>query len=163
MKKTPTSVPISSSQSDYSPINKPVATTGCGLASPIPAGTSTNVTIPSLPTVSEGQHTRTYRVHIPKAYDTFTPLAVVLIFHGHGGNAAGMESYTAFSQLADQQHFIAVYPQGLPDGENGQVSVLLIMESMMYFLLAMCSMICNISYALTSIVSMRQDSQMVEV
>ncbi|MDQ6660921.1 MAG: ferulic acid esterase, partial [Chloroflexota bacterium] len=96
------------------------ATTGCGQASPIPPGSSANMTISSHPAESEGEHTRTYRVHIPKAYDTHIPLAVVLVFHGYSGNAAGMESSTGFSQLADQQHFIAVYPQGLPDGEGGK-------------------------------------------
>jgi polyhydroxybutyrate depolymerase len=44
----------------------------------------------------------------------------MLIFHGFGGNDVGMERSTGFSQLADQEDFIAVYPQGLPHGDGGK-------------------------------------------
>ncbi len=95
------------------PINSPVVTTGCGHASPVQAGVSVNITIAVNPAESEGKSTRTFLLHLPKQYDDTKPLAVILAFHGHGGSAAGMEAGSGFSPLADQQHFIAVYPQGL--------------------------------------------------
>jgi polyhydroxybutyrate depolymerase len=42
----------------------------------------------------------------------------LLVFHGHGGTAADMETTTNFSSLADQQNFIAVYPQGIKDDDG---------------------------------------------
>jgi len=95
------------------PINSPVITTGCGHASPVQAGVSANITIAVNPAESEGKSTRTFLLHLPKQYDDTKPLAVILAFHGHGGSAVGMEAGAGFSALADQQHFLAVYPQGL--------------------------------------------------
>ncbi len=103
-----------------SPINSPVASTGCGQASPIAPGTSGNLTLPVNPAISAGHSSRSYRVHVPAAYNAHQPLTAVLVFHGHGGTAAGMEGGSGFSTLAEQQHFIAVYPQGLPDGYSGE-------------------------------------------
>jgi polyhydroxybutyrate depolymerase len=52
-------------------------------------------------------------VHTPIGYQDDKPLPVVLGFHGHGGTAVVFERGSGFSTLADQQHFLAVYPQGL--------------------------------------------------
>ncbi|MEO6890988.1 MAG: PHB depolymerase family esterase, partial [Ktedonobacteraceae bacterium] len=116
---TPSWTPPSQSQINYEPINRPLSTTGCGLASPIAPGRSAGVTIASHPAVSEGQRTRTYRVHVPTIYEAHQSVPVVLVFHGYTGTATGMEQGSGFSQLADQENFIAVYPQGLPDGDGG--------------------------------------------
>ena len=113
-----TGFPASNYRAYVGPINKPVATTGCGHAAPFLLGKSVNVTIAAHPAVSRGLKTRTYLLHVPSAYQENVSLSVVLIFHGYGGSAAGMEG-TGFSQLAEQQHFIAVYPQGIPDGPGG--------------------------------------------
>ncbi len=117
--RLPSRTPVPTVSSIYkNVINMPVSTTGCGKASPIPLGTSTNETITVPPEVSRGNHTRTYLVHIPTTYKVNQPHAVVLVFHGHGGNAADMESSSGFSKLAEQRGFIAVYPQGLPDDDG---------------------------------------------
>ncbi|MEO8971867.1 MAG: PHB depolymerase family esterase [Ktedonobacteraceae bacterium] len=108
------------SQSYTGPINKPVTTTGCGRVSPVAAGSSANETIAVNPAVSEGFHSRMYRVHVPVSYALNHPQAVVLAFHGFGGDASGMDLGSGFSPLADQQDFIAVYPQGLPQGVGGR-------------------------------------------
>ena len=100
-------------QADTMPVNAPVSTTGCGHNSPVAAGVTVTMTIAAQPAESEGSSTRTYLLHLPRQYDDTLPLAVVLAFHGHGGSAAGMEQTSGFSSLADQQRFIAVYPQGL--------------------------------------------------
>jgi polyhydroxybutyrate depolymerase len=102
------------------PINRPIATTGCGHVSPVAPGSSVNETIPANPAVSRGSSTRTYRVHVPAAYQINRPYPVVLVFHGAGGSAAGIEGSTGFSGLAEQQRFIAVYPQGLLNGDGGR-------------------------------------------
>lgn len=118
-RQTLSRTPRPTSQVDVGPINRPVPTTGCGQTSPISPGSSANEMIASHPAVSNGASTRMYRVHVPTTYDTNHPIAVVLAFHGYGGSAVGMEG-TGFSKLADQQNFIAVYPQGLPEGNSGK-------------------------------------------
>ncbi|HJT57677.1 MAG TPA: PHB depolymerase family esterase [Ktedonobacteraceae bacterium] len=117
--KVSAAMPQAPFQVDSGAIDRLVVTTGCGKVSPIAPGTSVDVTIEAHPRQAEGYTTRSYRVHVPTGYITDHPVPVLLIFHGHGGNAAGMESTTGFSKLADQQNFIAVYPQGLPDGPGG--------------------------------------------
>jgi polyhydroxybutyrate depolymerase len=51
---------------------------------------------------------------------------LVLIFHGGGATARAMERLTGFSELADREGFIAVYPQGIGrswnDGRDTTVS-----------------------------------------
>jgi polyhydroxybutyrate depolymerase len=65
--------------------------------------------------------TRTYLLHVPSSYQAQSSEALVLNFHGHGGNAIQQEHRTGMSLLADQQGFIVVYPQGVvgPDGRAG--------------------------------------------
>lgn len=116
-----TATPLAAMPDLYNaPINWPVQTTGCGLASAIRPGTSANITIPVNPAISEGNRTRMYRVHVPVGYQPKHPIAVVLVFHGAGGSAAGMERGSGFSAQADQHDFLAVYPQGLPNGVGGR-------------------------------------------
>jgi polyhydroxybutyrate depolymerase len=100
------------------PRDRLVVTTGCGKPSVVPPGTSSMRTISADPSVSNGHTNRTYLVHVPASYLPDMPMPVVLAFHGYGGTAAGMESSSGFSLLAEQQGLIAVYPQGLPDGGN---------------------------------------------
>ena len=48
-------------------------------------------------------------VHVPPA-GAREQLAVVLAFHGAGGNGHDMERYSGLTPLADADHFIVVYP-----------------------------------------------------
>lgn len=57
---------------------------------------------------------RTYALHVPA--ELTEPAPVVLVLHGRTGTGAGMERYTGFSDLADSEGFIVVYP----DGINGE-------------------------------------------
>lgn len=117
----PSSMPSGTQYRVYvGPVNKTAVTTGCRSGSPWPLGMSSNVSIPANPAVSRGSSTRTYRVHVPGSYVADRPQAVVLVFHGYSGNAVSMEQSTGFSRLADVQGFIAVYPQGLLDGDGGK-------------------------------------------
>lgn len=54
---------------------------------------------------------RSFRVHIPPSYQSDRPMPLVLSFHGGLGTAAGQESTSGMSPLADQAGFIVVYPQ----------------------------------------------------
>lgn len=56
---------------------------------------------------------RTYRVHLPTGYSAARPLPMVVVVHGAFDTATGMERFTGFSALADQEHFIVVYPNGI--------------------------------------------------
>lgn len=107
-----------SSPTDTIPVNHPVATSGCGKVAPVAPGSSVNVTIAAHPAESLGYSSRTYRIHVPRNYDYTHAVGVVLAFHGYGGSAAGMEAGSGLSTLADQQDFLALYPQGLPDKQT---------------------------------------------
>ena len=60
-----------------------------------------------------GGQIRLYRLHVPPDYQPGRPAPLVIALHGQGGDAAGFESYSGLSVLADQADFIVVYPQGL--------------------------------------------------
>jgi polyhydroxybutyrate depolymerase len=56
---------------------------------------------------------RSYLVHIPPQYNNSTPMPLVIVLHGGGGSAENIEKVTGFSQKADEEGFIVVYPQGV--------------------------------------------------
>lgn len=56
---------------------------------------------------------RTYLLHLPPGYDTSRPLPMVVVIHGAFDTAKGVECFTGFSDLADQEGFIALYPNGI--------------------------------------------------
>lgn len=95
------------------PQDAPMRSSGCGTTSPLQPGSSGKMVIRVDPTVSAGATTRTYLVHVPAAYAASSSLPVVLAFHGYSGTAAGLEAGLGLDALAEQQHFLAVYPQGL--------------------------------------------------
>lgn len=61
---------------------------------------------------------RTYLVHLPPNYSKEKPLPLVLAFHGGGGNAQNMVNMSGFSQKADEENFIVVYPNGSGRTDN---------------------------------------------
>jgi polyhydroxybutyrate depolymerase len=68
---------------------------------------------------------RSARVHTPEQpkYPGDTPLMpLVLALHGSDGSAADMESLTGYDELADQQHFIVAYADGLLVQGDGYAS-----------------------------------------
>jgi len=60
-----------------------------------------------------GGETRSYRLHIPEGVRD--PLALVIAFHGLHGNASQIEKSSGFSELADREKFIVVYPEGIDE------------------------------------------------
>jgi polyhydroxybutyrate depolymerase len=60
-----------------------------------------------------GARDRGYRLHVPPRLDREQPVPLVLVFHGGGGDPAGTERLTRFSELADREGFLVVYPEGV--------------------------------------------------
>jgi polyhydroxybutyrate depolymerase len=59
-----------------------------------------------------GGRKRTYLLHLPKGEEGKTPRPLVVVFHGGGGNAQNAVRMTGMDAKADQEKFIAVYPNG---------------------------------------------------
>jgi polyhydroxybutyrate depolymerase len=69
-------------------------------------------------TIKVGDRERSYIVHLPSRLPKDKPVALVLAFHGGGGQAAGMERMTGFGKLADKEGFLVVYPEGISKNWN---------------------------------------------
>jgi polyhydroxybutyrate depolymerase len=59
-----------------------------------------------------GGRTRTAIVHVPPGYVAGTPVPLVLLFHGGGGNGAQAERAYGMDPISDRENFIVVYPNG---------------------------------------------------
>ena len=67
-----------------------------------------------------GDLERSFSVYVPRAYDgTRTPIPLVLVLHGAGGNADQVARITGMSEIADKAPFIAVFPEGTARRERG--------------------------------------------
>lgn len=55
---------------------------------------------------------RTYYIHLPSSYDEETPYPLLMVFHMRIGNAWIMRDVTQFNELANQEGFIVIYPDG---------------------------------------------------
>ena len=53
-----------------------------------------------------------YKINLPSSYDPSQSYPLVFVFHGGGGNANNIEDTTNFTQKADEEKFIVVYPYG---------------------------------------------------
>ena len=58
-----------------------------------------------------GMRLRSYRIHIPPSYNGSNPVPLVLVLHGFPGCAKDMQS-VCMNVEADEEDFIAVYPNG---------------------------------------------------
>lgn len=56
---------------------------------------------------------RSCLLHVPPAYDSGQPVALVLAFHGRLGTGKKMAKLTNLSSLADELGFIVAYPNGV--------------------------------------------------
>jgi len=93
---------------------------GCGKP-PVSSspGQSAALTLP-YPDPIMGTVDRKFRIHLPTGYDSnrSAPWPLVLDFHGYYDDAAGEESALRFSDLADAEGFVIVYPDGSDDSRN---------------------------------------------
>ncbi|MCP4836478.1 MAG: hypothetical protein GY895_17125 [Phycisphaera sp.] len=61
---------------------------------------------------------RQYRIHVPADLPELAPLVVAL--HGYGGNNNDMLNNYGWPQLADEQGFVVVFPNGTLDQSNNR-------------------------------------------
>jgi polyhydroxybutyrate depolymerase len=61
---------------------------------------------------------RQIHVYIPPSYDPAVDAPLVLVLHGAGGTGIGTASFTGFADLADEQGFILVFPDGFQRAWN---------------------------------------------
>lgn len=61
------------------------------------------------------RRTRTYRLVVPSSAADGDPLPLVLILHGNGTDAASIAEKTGFDAIAEQEGFLAVYPEVAED------------------------------------------------
>ncbi len=66
----------------------------------------------SIQHIASGGVIREYRIHVPPAIAADGSVALVLGFHGNGGNAGVFADYSGFLPVADREGFIIVFPQG---------------------------------------------------
>ena len=55
---------------------------------------------------------RTFRAHLPSGYDPSRPAPLVFAFHGGIGTGKFMERHTGLNAVANENYFVAVYPDG---------------------------------------------------
>jgi polyhydroxybutyrate depolymerase len=55
---------------------------------------------------------RNYLHYVPSSYDGSKTVPLVIALHGRGGDGQGMRELTNLNQLAEQEGFIVVYPDG---------------------------------------------------
>lgn len=79
-------------------------------------GCGSDITYERGTTASEiqvGSDSRTFRIHVPPAYDPEAPLPVLLMFHGGGGSGRQLQEASAdMDSIADREGFVTVYPDG---------------------------------------------------
>lgn len=84
-------------------------------ATPIPTST------PSMPSLPAGELTRTlkhegrersYILYVPASVDWNKPVPLVFVFHGGTGNAQSAILMSGFNDVADQNGFLVIYPNG---------------------------------------------------
>lgn len=79
----------------------------------IPVGVQAQEATPEVETFPFADLERTYTLHVPA--DLAEPAPVVIVLHGRGGTGRQMADYTGFDALADQEGFIALYPDGVDE------------------------------------------------
>jgi len=66
---------------------------------------------------------RSYYIYTPKSYNPDRPMPLVLVFHGDDGSGRAIAAVTRFNDLAEQQGFIAVYPNASQDNPKHKWSL----------------------------------------
>jgi poly(3-hydroxybutyrate) depolymerase len=88
-------------------------TPGCGTNAPINGWHTLSV-----PDPLAGIINRRFRLYVPFWYDEFAQTPIVFDFHGYSNRAERHEDESGIRDMADEQTFIAVFPEGLDDTER---------------------------------------------
>lgn len=72
---------------------------------------------------STARRARSWTIYAPSRYDPARPTSVVVLLHGRPGNAAGMAFMTGMNDVAENNNFIVVYPEGLDNEWNAQFDI----------------------------------------
>ncbi len=72
----------------------------------VPVGSSTH-------TITVGTLARTFLVYRPASLSRSSPVPLVVMIHGGGGNAAAAERTYGWDAEADSEHFVVAYPEGI--------------------------------------------------
>lgn len=62
--------------------------------------------------ILSGNIQRTYRLYVPKNYDSKKPSSLIVDMHGYTSNAVQEQAYSNFMPIADTANFFVVYPNG---------------------------------------------------
>lgn len=62
---------------------------------------------------------RTYSFYVPTTYDETSETPVVILLHGRFGTGAGTASHVSMNNLAEEEGFIGIYPDGLNNERSG--------------------------------------------
>jgi len=85
---------------------------GSNSAPPTPVALTCSAQDPECHSIIVGGVTRTYVLHLPSGFQRGTG-SLVLVLHGSGQNAAGIEDLSQFRSKADAVGFAVVFPEGL--------------------------------------------------
>ena len=85
------------------------------------AADSPLLTTPEFPgTFYQLRSARPARVYVPSSYDGHAPMPLVVVLHGYGGNAIGMEGYFQFRATAESRGVLLCYPEGTLDRQGAR-------------------------------------------
>ncbi len=74
----------------------------------------------SAPSDTELLSDRSYALNVPASYDVNTPIPLVILLHGFGGNGDQILGYWRFAAAAERHGFVVVYPNGERDSSSGR-------------------------------------------
>lgn len=89
-----------------------------------PEATPETAPLPQIPGAGQftiqfqyGGVNRVYRLLVPQGYED-EALPLVFVLHGAGGTGLGIAGFSGFSELAEREGFVVVYPDGLGGAWN---------------------------------------------
>lgn len=74
----------------------------------------------ALPEGRSSGRARSWIIYAPSTYDPAQPTPVVVLLHGRPGNSGGMAMMTGMNDVAENNNFIVVYPDGIDNEWNAQ-------------------------------------------
>ena len=85
---------------------------GCAYPGTKPSSTDSGTFSDDL-NLRTGTYQRHFLMHIPEGYIGSRPCPLVVVLHGAFSTGREMEKWTGWSQLADREGFIVIYPEGI--------------------------------------------------